>query len=344
MSSLTGAWLVLACAFTFVALVRLSLARHRPKRSESAPCRVVLVRPVDAPTSGELEALRIVPDGVEAWVVSPEPLEGLGPTHVPSTPRAANRKLGHLQHALTLIPEDAIVLTADADVQLDAGVVRALVISIQNGAALSWAAPRPEAKGLTRGLLVQSMHSFEVLDVMSLGAPAVCGKVMALGPAGRAALAALPDCIGEDLELSRVLHRAGERVEQVGYALVRTEEPPLRAVAARFTRWMQVLKAHRPALFPSVPLLFACTPVLAVLTALVRSPSVSVGFGILVLLRATMALSLERQPRPYVAWFFAEALLLWCWLRALVSFGHVTWRGRRLEVSAHGRVREGNLQ
>jgi len=326
---LVSLWAVTAAAFTAVALVR--LARRRPAPPGARPARgVVLLRPVDAAAPGELENLGTRLEGVEQIVVSPRPL---GPgRHLASDPPAHNRKLGHLKAALRQLPEarGRAVLVADADVAVDGALVDALLAAIDAGAALAWAAPHPTTRGFSRGLLVQSLHSFEVLGVMSPGAATVCGKAMALSPAAAEALLALPDCIGEDLELSRALDRRGLKVVPAGRALMPLGD---RGVLARFTRWMQVLKAHRPALFPAVPLLFACTPVLLVLGALTGAGA---AVAALVALRLVAAAALERRVALHVEWLLAEGLLLACWLGALARGRRVRWRGRDLKLGEHG--------
>jgi hypothetical protein len=323
-SALITVWAALAAAFTVLALYKLAL---RPQVAASKPSRVgiVLLRPVDAPTACELETLGQVPRGVEQCVLSPRPLTA---NHHPSEPSAQNRKLGHLRSFNATGP----VLVADADVAVDDALVDALLGALEAGADLAWAAPRPLSPGVTRGLLVQSLHSFEALDVLSVGSKPVCGKAMALTPAAWAALLQLPDCIGEDLELSSVLHRRGLTVARAGYALMPHPAAPL----ARFTRWMQVLNAHRPALFPTVPLLFSCTPLLLAGALLQGDGVARAATAVLVALRLVTASVLERQRRVHLAWLGAEALLLVCWVRALLRGDRVTWRGRELAVGAQG--------
>ncbi len=325
---LVTAWALLAAGFTAVALLRLARRGLGPSLSP-VERGAVLLRPVDAPSAAELENLALTVDGVDQLIVSPRPI-GAG-RHLGSDPAGAkNRKLAHLKGALAGLPGHRAVLIADADVAVDGALVDALLSAIGAGAELAWAAPCPVRPGLSRGLLVQSVHSFEVLSVMALGAPAVCGKAMALGPKAVECLRALPDCIGEDLELSKALHERGLRVVQAGRARM---PGPGHAPAARFTRWMQVLKAHRPALFPTVPLLFACTPVLLVAAQLTGERA---AVAALVSLRLVLASALQRRPGLYLEWLAAEALLLACWLGALVRGGHVQWRGRTLQAGPNG--------
>ncbi|MBK7862642.1 MAG: hypothetical protein IPJ65_29345 [Archangiaceae bacterium] len=187
MSAAITAWALLAVMFTVMAMVRVALSAARsahpepratPEARSSELSNVLLVRPVDAPTGGELANLRKVPSGLEQWVMSPDPTV---PNHHPSDPRTQNRKLGHLKAAQ--VDPARTVLVVDADVEVDDALVDALLSALEGGADLAWAAPHPERRGLVRGLLVQSLHSFVVLDAVTFGARPVCGKAMALSPA-----------------------------------------------------------------------------------------------------------------------------------------------------------------
>ena len=52
--------------------------------------------------------------------------------------------------------------------------------------------------------------------------------------------------------------------------------------------------------------------------------------------RWALACVLERRPGLHLSWLVAEAMLGWCWLRALVAGREVSWRGRRLVLKADG--------
>lgn len=337
-------WFLVATVFTLIAITRLiSLSsRGGEGRGEGvSQIEILLLRPLDEATPTELNNLAAPLIGVKQVVLAPfRPRLAPGVEWLPSDPLEHNRKLGHLQYALSILKPGANpVLIVDADVKVDDALVNALLGSLQAGAHLAWAAPTPLEKGLTRGLLTQSLHSFKSLDAMSSGAKPVCGKAIALSPRAVELLLTLPDCLGEDLELSRKLHDQGLTVTLAGEARVPGAPPSLPIMIARFTRWMQVLKAHRPLLFPTIPLLFAATPILLVAAALDGSTPLLLGALGLVSARATLAAVLERSPRPFAAWFGAELLLLCCWLNALLLGSKVTWRGRVMQVGLHGRLR-----
>ena len=352
MSWLITLWAVFAGGFTWLTVSRLP-KRSAPKRQRvRRRPHVLLLRPVDAPTPLEIENLCAPIDysgQLTHVVLSPfrPRLQSANVRWLPSDPLTSNRKVGHLAYALATLPRerDTVVLCVDADVRVDGALVTSLLDELQDGAALASAAPRPEvveslAGRCVRGLLVQSHHSFQALDVMSAGAKAICGKALALSPAAAAELVRLGDCIGEDLELSQVLHERGLTVTMAAAPAVIPQQAHggLRPVFARFTRWMQVLRAHRPGLFPSVPFFFAPTPVLMVLASIIATPQVALALCFLVAARITLANRLDHRGGLRFEWLLAEVLLLGCWLEAVRAGSTVTWRDRRFQLSEGGRM------
>jgi hypothetical protein len=201
------------------------------------------------------------------------------------------------------------------------------------------------------GLLRYTHHSFRALDVMSAGAKAVCGKALGLSPVAMAALKELADHIGEDLELSKRLHARGLEVALstapavVPLGTVESWGTPL----ARFTRWMQVLASHRPALYPTVPLLFTPTLPLVLLATVLGSPVLAGAVAVLVTVRTLLALRLAALSaptgnldtgRPYALtdWLLGEGLLLAAFVCSLWQQGTVTWRGRTYALQPGGRM------
>ncbi|MGV3622417.1 MAG: glycosyltransferase family 2 protein [Archangium sp.] len=333
MSFAFSLWCAIAIGFTFTAMLRGGRRRSLTGVTPSEP--LTLIRPVDAPTPVELQNLSHLANGVDQYVLSPIP-SGSG-TWLLSDPRGFNRKLGHIHAALAQLGVMKPVLIVDADVRVDDALVNSLVAGLQSGAALAWASPAPVESGFERGLLVQSSHSFEVLDGISPGASPLCGKAMALSPQALEVLRSIPDCVGEDLELSKALHRRGLTTKLVARANIPGRRP-LEASYARFTRWMQVLRAHRGALFPTIPLFFACTPLLVLSAAALASDLLLALTALLVLARFALAFSLEGRLSPW--WFAGECLLLVSWLQSLVLGSRVTWRGRVLHIGAKGTLEE----
>lgn len=352
MSWLVTGWAVMAGTFTLVALWRLRAAPAASTTRVRRRPHVLLLRPVDAPTEQELENLAAPIDysgEVTPVVVSPfrPRLQSANVRWLPSDPLTRNRKVGHLAYALATLPREpgTVVVSVDADVRVDGALLAALVDGVQAGAALVSAAPRPAVgQGMwalaVRGLLAQSHHNFEVLDVMNAGAKTICGKAIAFDARAEAELVRLGDCIGEDLELSVVLE---ERALPVVLASTPAHVPQGRLGGSqareRFTRWMQVLRAHRGPLFPTVPLFMAPTPVLMVLASWVASPWSAAALCLLVGARIALANRLDRRPGLRFEWLLGELLLLSCWVSALWRGRVVTWRGRRFELAEGGRMR-----
>lgn len=346
MTALIATWLVFATMFTLITLYR--LGRARPSVPASLEPRVLLLRPLDEPTAREVKNLSApLPAGVRQVVLAPfRPPSSVRGEWLPSDPPCANRKAGHLTYALaTLAYEGELVICADADVQVTRELLDAVAGPVRAGAALCTAAPVPEgaldlAGHAVRGLLSRTHHAFVALDAMSAGAPAVCGKVMALGPEAIAELPRLTHCIGEDLELSRRLHDRGHRVELARiHANTPAAPQSMRGAVQRITRWMQVLRAHRPGLYPSVPLLFASTLPLLALSGFSGQPVLLAGAAVMLLCRVALSVRLSGfSVAALWEWLAGEVLLLISFASSLAR-RHVTWRGRRLRVHAGGFIK-----
>ncbi len=346
MTALIATWLVFATGFTLITLFRLRGAA--PSAPPTSARRVLLLRPLDEPTAREVQNLSsALPPGVRQVVLAPfRPPSSVRGEWLPSDPPCGNRKAGHLTYALaTIARPDELVICADADVQVTRELIDAVAAPVRDGAALCTAAPVPDgaldaAGHALRGLLSRTHHAFVALDAMVAGAPAVCGKVMALGPEAIAELPRLTHCLGEDLELSRRLHARGLRVE---LAQIRANTPAapqsMRFAVQRITRWMQVLRAHRPGLYPSVPLLFASTLPLLALCAFSGQPVLLAGAAMLLLSRVALSVRLSGfSVTALWEWLAGEALLLVAFLGSLVQ-RRVLWRGRWLQVSAGGLIK-----
>jgi hypothetical protein len=344
------AWTVMAALFSAVTLWR--VFRERPAAPAPGIPPLLLLRPVDEPTEAELDdlALPLPPElPIRHVVVSPyRPRLAPGIEWHFSDPPCPNRKVGHVLYALdTLRRDEQQILVVDADVAVDRALVEGLSGALSAGAALSTAAPLPEGgegAGATalRGLLRSSHHSFVALDLMSAGPKAVCGKALGLSPAAAEALRGLDGHIGEDLELSRLLHDRRMPVARTSApARMPPGRMPLSAVLRRLRRWMLVLRAHRPALYPTVPLLLAPTPLLLALAIVLGAPAVAVALGVLLALRIALGLALSRGT-PEAAdggweWLVGESALLLAWVASLAG-RTVGWRGRSFVVQRGGRM------
>lgn len=346
MIALACLWAASATLFSLLALRR--LGRVPPAPASGPLPAVLLLRPAEALSPGERAALATpvtYAGGLEHVVLAPVRPAAAGIRWQRSDPATPNRKVGHLLGALRARSvAERCVLSVDGDVAVDGALVAALARAVAGGAALATAAPRPlDAPGLgpraVRALLAATHHDFRALDVMRAGASAVCGKAMALGPAALALLPDVADRAGEDLELARRLHAAGERVVLVDTpALVpQTAHAPLAPALARFTRWLQVLRAHRPALWATVPLLLAPTPLLLGAAAATASVPLAAATAALVGARTALARRLSLDVPP-LDWLLGEALLLVAFARSAAARS-LRWRGRTFRVARGGRLR-----
>jgi hypothetical protein len=346
MTALAVVWALVAAGFSVVAWWR--LGRRRPDEPLRAAPPVLLLRPADGVAPHELANLARPVEWagpLEHVVLAPERPALPGSVRwLPSDPPGPNRKVGHLLHAVrTLGRPGHVVLAVDADVAVDAALVRALVAPLLAGAALVTAPPEPmPGRGpgtrAVRALLRHTHLAFRAVDAMRIGPRAVCGKAMALGPPALALLPAVADRVGEDLELAARLHAAGARVALTGTP-ARMPAPPhgvsLRDAVARFGRWMQVLRAHRPALFATVPWLLTPTLPLVALAALAGDPML--GGAVAALVGARAALAARLGPGDASGWPLGEALLLAAFVWALGA-RRVRWRGRTYRLERGGRM------
>ncbi|MBJ6761505.1 glycosyltransferase [Myxococcaceae bacterium JPH2] len=354
-------WAGVAAAFSVVTWHRLG---RRVPVAERTRVPVLLLRPVEAPTRQELENLARPVDyagPLEHVVISPyRPRLAPGVRWLPSEPLTPNRKVGHLLHALEVLDtRERVVVAVDADVAVTGALVEGLVAPVVAGAALSTAAPMPvsprgvSARALA-GLLRYTHHSFRALHVMSVGAPAVCGKALGLSPRAVETLRSVADHLGEDLELSRRLHAHGLTVALAAAPAV----VPLEASSdwwgplTRFTRWMRVLASHRPDLYPSVPLLFTPTVPLLLIAGALREPLLGGAVALLVLARLGLSRRLAwvgddvaraegdagGLMRAGTDWLLGECLLLAAFLCSLRRSGPVMWRGHLYRLRPGGRL------
>ncbi len=344
MTALVVTWALVALGFTVVTLR--ALARRPPASGAAAPA-ILLLRPADAPTIVEQRNLGTPIDyggPLEQVVLSPVPVVlPAGVRWVRSDPATANRKVGHLLHGIAAVPPAGrIVVAVDADVRVDGALLAALATAVLDGAALASAAPSPEpAAGIVpaavRALLCHTHQSFVALDAVTVGAHAICGKAMALGSTALAGLAGVPDHLGEDLELAKWLHARGARVAlaDVAATVPQSAHAPLGPAHDRFTRWMQVLRAHRPALYPTVPLLFAPSLPLLLVAVALGAPAALAAVAALWVGRTLLAWRLD--PVGSFGWPLGEALLLSAFVRSL-GRRTVVWRGRRFRLARDGRM------
>lgn len=283
----------------------------------------------------------------QVLVTSPRPLE--------------NRKVAQLIAGLAHSNEE-IVVCADSDVRLVPGDLEALLGSLLNetarpvaGAAFAApieVAPRTVWDRASTAVVGGSPQSFLALYGLSAlfgGAPNMAGALCAYRRQALSAiggLAGVRDCLGEDNELAR-------RLSAAGYGVALSPRPArcfdagrdAAAAIARVARWLTVVRAQRPQLFLSYPLLVAATPIFIVLAGLVRSPVLVAFTAVLLLLRIVLSVALRRffglRRGPLSALIdvlCGESLLLVGFVRAVLS-RRIQWRGHPFVVERGGRLR-----
>ena len=154
------------------------------------------------------------------------------------------------------------------------------------------------------------------------------------------------------MEISKRLRRIGFRVECF-FQSVKTVSGPSswEETLARHTRWITVIKAQRPRLLLSYPLLFFNSLLVysLLITGLLYSANAASGlllFLSTLLLRLLVGFSAGRMlglhPRPgqlVVHAAVADVLLLWAFIRALKR-RNVQWRGKTLSFTKSGELKD----
>ncbi|MCA9664822.1 MAG: FAD-dependent oxidoreductase, partial [Myxococcales bacterium] len=242
----------------------------------------------------------------------------------------------------------------DSDVDLQSVDLDRLVAPLVAGDAAATWAPFVERAGDTlgdrasRALLCSSLQSFVVLcglDQRSLVGKCFAVRVDALRSAG--GFEALSRHLGEDVELARRLREQGHSVRAVAVRPIsRASGRDFAAVVRRYARWLAVVRAQRPWLMVSYPLLlFATLPLCACALLLaargdVRWWQAAAAAGVALGARALVGLGARRvagAQRGSLAYdvLLSDVLLALAWARALIS-RRINWRGRWQRVEPGG--------
>ncbi len=290
--------------------------------------------------------------------------QGVHATCVLTAPEGPNLKVDQLARALRTSETRDVVLVVDSDVDLLGFPALRLAGSVIEGPIGAAYAPASETASKTFGdranlaVLTGSLHAFSMLA--GIDPEGFVGKVFAvrreaLDRAG--GFERLRTVLGEDVELGARVRRLGLETRafgQVAHAVGSGRS--WNDTVARFARWLGVVRASRPALLVSYPLLIAGTlpstlaSMLAQALPLVGSGALSgshpplfralAAVTTLVLLAARVGVSrtARRLAGVEVAWsaalldvVLAELVLLTALGRALTRTT-VTWRGTTLEV------------
>lgn len=354
------AWAGLVAAISGVAIAR--RARARPVRGASGP--VMLVRPCAGAEPGLAErlaelgawpeppAVRLsVTDACDpAWPIVEAVAEGLRARGIDARAEVVvaevpNLKAAQLIHWLAEAPAEGVFANVDSDVDLT-GFDGAGLLGALGDAA--WTPPSehaPQTLGdhASAAFLNASLHAFTLLG--GLDPAGLVGKVFAVRVAAmRAAggFAGLDRCLGEDMEIARRLLAQGGHVGlHPAVARAVPHGRSLGAVIARYARWLAVIRAQRPALLVSYPLLFGATTPLVILASALGAAG-----PLVMCLAARVAVVLAGRhfnARPLelhtvVAAAVLGELVTWLAFLQALRTREVIWRGRRLRILPGGQL------
>lgn len=258
---------------------------------------------------------------------------------------ASNRKVAQL--AAADIEEFDIVCVLDADLDLHTLDLDTMTHPLEHAAAV-WLPPTECALATlgdraSTAVLAGSLHAFPLLagiDPQGLVGKAFAVRTDALEVAG--GFGAFSRRLGEDVELAKRLVASGYAVvPATGCARSIARGRSMSATIDRFARWLLVIRAQRPVLLMSYPILFFATLPLMLLFALAGSVTgVFAALG-LRLFTALIARRFSGGPMNVVAdALLADCVLAAAWGKALTN-RYVRWRGASFRVDAGGYLVDG---
>jgi ceramide glucosyltransferase len=355
---------------------RRDVSSRSPTRAGSAT-DTLLVRPCRGAESSLRDNLRSVADlhGAEglrvvfavpeasdpAWsiaqdVASELRARGMDAVAELTSTEGPNNKAAQLEVVCSRTSDRPFVVVADSDVDLGGVDVDAMITPLRRGGTVgaTWVPPIEGSREgdatdatttgdrLSAAVLSASLHAFPVLA--GLDGDGMVGKLFAVRRDALESVGgfgAFVSVLGEDVELARSLREEGFTVEVLPFvARARVQGRSIESVVGRFGRWLTVVRAQRPALLASYPLLFSATlPIFALGLAL--GPSWLTAGALLTTAGGRwgvgrFASHVAGVRTPSFAWMLAaDALLLGALVRAL-STRTVEWRGRKLAIGRKG--------
>ncbi|MFO0586433.1 MAG: glycosyltransferase [Polyangiaceae bacterium] len=271
---------------------------------------------------------------------------------------APNHKAAQLAAAVEReeAPFDVVVV-ADSDVDLAGFELDSLTAPLlaSPSAGAVWAPPVEVGKIASSGdrashaLLSGSLHAFTLLG--ALDGRGLVGKLFAARADAIAEIGgfgALSRVLGEDMELARRLLARGRTIS-VAPVVARSLKTGRTWTSAveRYARWLTVIRAQRPHLLASYPLMFVAAPVVVMLGLLLAPFAgalafAAIGFALgsrlLAAIAARVLAGAGAHPLASIAdAVFADALLATAFVRAVLT-RTLTWRGRTLTIDQHGEI------
>lgn len=245
----------------------------------------------------------------------------------------------------------ATVVVADSDTDLTGLPLGALVARVESSprAAAAWVPPversaRTAGDRASRALLGASLHAFPLLAGIDAGG--LVGKLVAMRTDALTAVGgfdALLRHLGEDMELARAWRAMGWTVEAAPFVVPSTASGrPWSSAVARYARWMTVIRAQRPHLLPSYPLLFFGTVPWTALALLAPSRATALAALCAWSSRALVAYAgARRTGAPFSLADIARGdLLLAAAFAQAMRARTVRWRGRALAIQRDGTLAE----
>jgi ceramide glucosyltransferase len=338
----------------------------RPCRGAESALRANLLSVAELRGAEGLAVVFAVPDASDAaWPVALEAAQELRARGVDAraeltSTEGPNNKAAQLEVVCHRAPERALVVVADSDVDLTGVDLGAMLEPLRRTESVgaTWVPPvegrglgarREDPSGtptlgdrLSAAVLSASLHAFPVL--VGLDADGMVGKLFAIRREALRAVGgfgAFVSVLGEDVELARRVREAGFTVEALPFvARARVRGRSVSAVVGRFGRWLTVVRAQRPALLASYPLLFSATlPILLLGLALGPSTLTLAAASTTAFARWSVgrfASYVAGVRAPSFAWMLAADVLLLCALVRALSTRTVEWRGRKLAIGRKG--------
>ena len=321
------------------ALASLATARS----SDHLTCRFAIERADDpAARAAESAVATLREAGIDASVVV-------------TSADAPNHKAAQIEAVVARESEPFdLLVVADSDVDLAAFELDRLLAPLSvAGSGAVWAPPvetgpvTGSGDRASRALLSGSLHAFTILGALDGGG--LVGKLFALrrdaiGATG--GFGAMKHLLGEDMELARLLRDAGRSV-RVAPLVARSLKTgrSWQSAVDRYARWLTVIRAQRPHLLASYPLLFFPAPLILLASALLApaAPPLALASAAVALAARWMVACAARAlaGRPFSPLgsltdaALADALLIHAFTRALAS-RTITWRGRTLTIGRSG--------
>jgi ceramide glucosyltransferase len=250
---------------------------------------------------------------------------------------------------------EPVIISADSNTDLSGFDLSTLVsmLTDNRGAAAVWSPPRLKKNSGMAGkaVLHASWHSFGLLSAID---PAgMVGKLFAVRRDALASVGGFESFVrylGEDMALSKRLRARGLSVLPTRNSVATIGGAGgWRETVARHTRWMMVIKAQRPRLILSYPLLFFSSVFvypLALFASITYPLAGIICFASAATVRILVGYTAGRMlqlrtpiKRIVLETVLSDAVLLFAFLSTLRK-QTVVWRGREFSFDAHGTLEE----